>query len=130
MNSSSIAIARTPGRPSGPPSRIIPAIQRASSNVVGGASSRLKATSRGRAPTRTAPAVGMDRRRAEVGPQAAVGDPPGQLGQAAAAELGAGAPDGGHLAVEEDGEVELGGEQLGGATGLGDRRASRISGSR
>ena len=46
------------GQPSSPPSRIAAAIARASSSVAGGASSRLKAISGGRAATSVAPAVG------------------------------------------------------------------------
>ena len=63
---SSSPIARTPGSPSSPPSRISAAIRRASSSVAGGASSTLKATSGGRAATSTAPARRVRARRAEV----------------------------------------------------------------
>ncbi len=60
-------IARTPGRPSAPPSRISEAIRRASATVAGGASWRLNATSGARAATSVAPAVGCRSRRPEVG---------------------------------------------------------------
>src|SRR5919199_6464709 len=54
-------IARRPGRPSRPLSRIRAAIALASSSVAGGASSTLKAMSGGRAATSVAPAVGCGR---------------------------------------------------------------------
>ncbi len=63
--------ARTPGSPSEPPSRMSAAIARASASVAGGASSKLKATSGGRAATRTAPAVGCGR----GGPKSGVSSP-------------------------------------------------------
>ena len=56
--SSQSPIARRPGRPSGPPSRIAAAIALASATVAGAASSTLNATSGGRAATSTAPALG------------------------------------------------------------------------
>ena len=60
-------MARRPGSPCSPPSRMARAMRRASSSVAVGPSSRLKATSGGRAATSTAPAVGCSARGAEVG---------------------------------------------------------------
>ena len=107
--------ARTPGRPSSPPSRTSAATRRASSTVAGGASSRLKATSGGRAATRTAP---CSRGRARAGrsrarrPSSAPGAPQ-RRPRAAARER----------AVEVDGQAQLA-EQVGGEQRLGARRAA------
>src|SRR5271166_360461 len=56
-----IPIARTPGRPSRPPSRISAATARASATLAGPASCTLNATSGSRAPRSVAPAVGCSR---------------------------------------------------------------------
>ena len=110
--------ARTPGSPSGPPSRIAAATARASSSVAGGASSRLNAISGGRAETSVAPAVGCS----SAGRSRAACRGAARPVRPALAQLGAGAP-AGQLAVEEDGDAG-GADRVGGEQRLGDRRAA------
>ena len=118
-------MARRPGSPAEPPSRMARATARASSPVACGPSSRLKATSGGRAATRTAPAVGCMR----SGPKS--GRRPSAIrcarpGGPALAQLGARAPVG-QQAVEEDGQAELA-EGVGQRERLGQRGAALLRG--
>ena len=115
-------MARSPGRPSGPPSRRRAAMSRAVCPSAGGASSRLKATSGARAATSVAPALGWGRR----GPKSGRSSPARRRSASPARpprrELGAGAPPG-EGSVEEDREPELLGEQVGDEQRLGAGRS-------
>ena len=120
-------MARRPGSPAGPPSRMARATARASSPVAGGPSSRLKATSGGRAATRTAPARRVHAVGPEVGAQA-VGHPLREPRGPALAQLGARAPVG-QQAVEEDGQAELA-EGVAQRERLGQRGAALLRGAK
>ena len=120
---SSIAIARSPGSPSRPPSRIAAAISRAVPKWLGGASSTLNATSGGRAATSVTPALGCGRRGPKSGVNSPARDARREVRDAAAADLGARAP-AGEDAVEEHGQPQLAREQFGGHQRLGARRAA------
>ena len=91
--------------------------------VAGGASSTLNATSGGRAPTSTAPAVGCSCGGPKSGFSSPVSIRCRERGRAAAAQLGAGAAVGEHP-VQKDGQLELLAEPVGEHERLGARGAA------